>query len=114
MQVNADQWLSSEKAQLSLLVPSWVPSKIPLTEVQAHMPSQVSELDAQLSATPIETDTMMARDSTGASKVHHLFPRLVEETVESSSRRLKMSHKAWVHPWTWLKGRRFCLTSCYL
>lgn len=31
LQVNAEQWLSNEKAQLSLLVPSWVPTKIPLT-----------------------------------------------------------------------------------
>lgn len=29
-QVNIDQWLSNEKAQLSLLVPPWVPNKTPL------------------------------------------------------------------------------------
>ena len=31
--MNPEQWLSNEKAQMSLLVPSWVPSKMPLTQV---------------------------------------------------------------------------------
>ena len=33
--MNAEQWLSNEKAQLSLLMPSWVPSKTPISPQSA-------------------------------------------------------------------------------
>ena len=32
MQVDPSKWLSNEKAQISLLVPSWVPSKLSITQ----------------------------------------------------------------------------------
>lgn len=35
-QINAEQWLSNEKAQLSLLLPTWVPSKISITTGSAE------------------------------------------------------------------------------
>jgi len=43
-QVNPEQWLSNEKAQMSLLVPSWVPSKMPLT----HVPPMSTKPEADL------------------------------------------------------------------
>ena len=54
LQVNPEQWLSNEKAQMSLLVPSWVPSKMPLTQV-APASAEAEEEEDEDTPTFVET-----------------------------------------------------------
>jgi len=63
MQVKPGEWLSNEKAQMSLLVPSWVPSKIPLT----HLPPMSILPEADLN--PVKTEAVAAQNAVAGTEM---------------------------------------------
>lgn len=63
VQVKPGEWLSNEKAQMSLLVPSWVPSKIPLT----HLPPMSIPPEADLD--PVRPEAVAAQHAVAATEM---------------------------------------------
>ena len=68
MQVNTEQWLSNEKAQKGLLLPAWVPSKLPITATSPLSDMPRPDGDTALGTIPSATESRASVPQAGAEE----------------------------------------------
>lgn len=56
MQVNPSQWLSNEKAQMALLLPAWVPSKLAISQE----PPSKGVAESRIAADLVKQDSLVS------------------------------------------------------